>query len=158
MNTTPEAHRRPHVILAEDNADLRSILAEVLGELGTDVEVVADGGRFLVCIASQYDEGRTPSEVDLIITDISMPVCSGFDVLTALRAAGWKTPTIIMTGLVTEPVRARAQKLGATLLGKPLDLATFQSTVASLLLARPPESVRGPSSAGSRFVSHGAKN
>lgn len=139
MTTTPEACRRPHVILAEDNADLRVLLAAVLGDLGTEVETVADGGRFLVCIASHYDEGRNPSQVDLIVTDIGMPVCSGFEILDAIRAAGWKTPAIIITGLQTPLVCTRATKLKATLLIKPLDLDTFQHTVVDLLAAYGPK-------------------
>jgi len=136
---TPDTHRKPHVILAEDNADLREMLADVLGDLGTEVEAVADGGRFLVSIASHYDDGRAPEQVDLIVTDINMPVCSGFDILDAIRAAGWKTPAIIVTALRTPLVKTRATKLGARLLIKPLDLQTFESTVVDLL-AHPPES------------------
>lgn len=128
------------MILAEDNNDLRVLLTQVLGALGTEVEAVADGGRFLVCIASHYEEGRKPMPVDLIVTDIGMPVCSGFEILDAIRAAGWKTPVIIMTGHQTPTVSARATRLGATLLIKPLDLLTFESTVVALLAARPDES------------------
>lgn len=118
------------------------MLTEVLDMLGTEVKAVADGGGLLVCVASQYDEGHTPGEVDLIVTDVAMPVCSGFDILGAIRSAGWRTPVIIITGIVTDNVRARAVKLGATLLPKPIDLATFQSTVVDLLLAGPPESAQ----------------
>jgi len=135
--TPAETHRKPHVILAEDNEELRTMLAEVLDDLGTEVEAVADGGRFLVCIASHYDKGRAPGQVDLIVTDIGMPVCSGFDILDAIRAAGWKTPAIIMTGLRTPTLTSRASRLGATLLLKPLDLAKFESTVVNLLAEHP---------------------
>lgn len=132
MTTTPR-QRKPHVILAEDDGDLREVLAEVLSGMGADVEQVVDGGRFLVSVASQYDEGRTPRQVDLIVTDIRMPVCSGLDILDGIRAARWPTPVLIMTGLQTPTVRARAIKLGARLLIKPLDLEVFKNAVAELL-------------------------
>jgi len=135
--TPSETHRKPYVILAEDNADLREVLGDVLVSLGAEVEAVADGGRFLVCIASQYNDGHTPERVNLIITDVGMPVCSGFDILDAIRAAGWTTPAIIMTGSKTSLVSTRAAKLQATLLIKPITLETFESTVIDLLGARP---------------------
>jgi DNA-binding response OmpR family regulator len=137
MRTTPGQRRRPHVILAEDDADLREVIAELLRDMGADVESAADGGRFLVSVASQYNEGRTPRQVDLIVTDIAMPVCSGLDILDGIRAARWTTPVIIMTGLQTPTVRARASKLGAKLLIKPLDLDTFRNAVIELLATRP---------------------
>lgn len=138
MRTTPRL-RKPHVILAEDDGDLREVLAEVLSEMGAEVESVVDGGRFLVSVASQYNEGRTPRQVDLIVTDIRMPVCSGLDILDGIRAARWTTPVIIMTGLQTPTVRARAIKLGAKLLIKPLDLDVFKSAVTELLALESPQ-------------------
>jgi len=134
--TNPSVDRKPHVILAEDDADLRAALIDVLRALGTEVEAVVDGGRFLVSVASQYNDGRTPKQVDLIVTDVRMPVCSGLDILDGIRAARWTTPVIIMTGLTTPMVHAKAAKLGATLLLKPLDLKTFEATVLDLLASR----------------------
>ncbi len=134
-----DAVRKPQVLLAEDNQDLRELLAEIMIALGTDVEAVPDGGRFLVSIAAHYREGHTFARVDLIVTDVGMPVCSGLDVLGALRAVGWGTPAIVITGLPTPMARARASRLGATLLTKPLDLALFQGTVLELLASRPAE-------------------
>lgn len=128
--------RKPHVLLAEDDKDLRDALIEVLGALGAEVEPVVDGGRFLVAIAARYDDGGAPSQVDLIVTDVRMPVCSGLDILDGIRAARWTTPVIVMTGLHTPNIRQRATKLGATLLLKPLDLAIFEATVLSLLASR----------------------
>jgi CheY-like chemotaxis protein len=125
--------RRPRIILAEDDVAPRELLAKVMRALGADVESSADGGRLLVAVASQYDAGHAPEDIDLIVTDIRMPVMSGLDVIEALRAARWQTPVLLMTAYETPEVRARAAKLGATLLIKPLDLDVFEETVRGLV-------------------------
>jgi DNA-binding response OmpR family regulator len=133
MTVTIDVQRRPRIILAEDDAAPRELLAKVMRALGADVESSADGGRLLVAVASQYDEGHAPGDIDLIVTDIRMPVMSGLDVIEALRAARWQTPILLMTAYETPEVRARATKLGATLLIKPLDLDVFEATVRGLV-------------------------
>ncbi len=137
MSTPPDASRRPHVLLAEDDSDLRETLSDLLGTLGNEVEAVPDGGRFLVSIASHYDPGCSPAQVDLIVADVGLPVCGGLEILEAIRTAGWTTPVLIITGLVTPTVSMRATKLRASLLIKPFDAQSFESRVAELLLAGP---------------------
>jgi CheY-like chemotaxis protein len=125
--------RRPRVILAEDDTAPRELLAKVMRALGADVESSADGGRLLVAVASRYDAGQAPEDIDLIVTDIRMPVMSGLDVVEALRVAHWRTPIILMTAYATPTIEARATKLGATLLLKPLDLDVFEGAVRALV-------------------------
>ncbi len=153
MSMHPEAIRRPHVLLAEDDSELRETLSELLDTLGNEVEAVADGGRFLVSIASHYDPGCSPAQVDLIVADVGLPVCGGLEILDAIRTAGWTTPVLIITGLVTPTVSMRATKLRASLLIKPFDARVFESRVADLLLSGPVSVARSSERPSRRLLS-----
>lgn len=121
------------VLLAEDDTAARRILARILRQMGLDVVEVADGGRMLVEITSLYKNGRSPLELDLIVTDVRMPVMSGLDAFKGVRAAHWHTPVIIVTAYETPDVRDTVERFGASLLVKPLDLDEFESTVRRAL-------------------------
>lgn len=121
------------VLLAEDDGSARRVLARSLREMGFDVEEAEDGGRLLVAITSHYKEGRSPLDLDLIVTDVNMPVMSGMDAFKGLRAAHWNTPVIIVTAFETADVRDVVERLSATLLLKPLDLDVFEATVRDLV-------------------------
>ena len=133
MVTTRESAGTARVLLAEDDEDGREILATVLRQIGAEVVTVADGGRFLVAIASQYRNGNTTPAPDLIVTDVVMPVCSGLSVLEALRAAHWTTPVIVIAGRDTPATRRAAARFGATFMLKPLNLIAFQRTAQRLM-------------------------
>jgi CheY-like chemotaxis protein len=122
-------------LLAEDDPSARRVLARFLREMGFEVTEVEDGGRMLVAITSHYRTGRSPDDLDLIVTDVSMPVMSGTDAFKGIRAAHWKTPVIVVTGSDSPEVRDVAERLGATILRKPLDLDVFEATVRELVSA-----------------------
>jgi DNA-binding response OmpR family regulator len=135
LGTTTEPAHVTRVLVAEDDEDGREILATALRQIGAEVDAVADGGRFLVAMASQYRDGNLIQAPDLIVTDVIMPVCSGLSVLEALRAAHWTTPVIVITGRDSSAARTSAARCGATFMLKPIDLIVFQRTVQRLLSA-----------------------
>ena len=85
------------VLLAEDDASARTILAKILRAMDLEVIETDDGGRLLVAITSYYKDGRSPEDLDLVITDIWMPVLSGLEIFKGLRVAHWTLPVIVMT-------------------------------------------------------------
>lgn len=88
-----------------------------------------------------YKHGRSPDDLDLVITDVRMPVMSGLEVFKGLRIAHWTLPVIVMTAYATDEVRDATQRYGATLLIKPLDLDELETAVRQALAApRPPSS------------------
>ncbi len=135
----PEKHEqlsRKRAIVADDDPSARRILAATLRSMGFEVVEIADGGRMLVAVASQYKNGHSPTEVDLIVTDVHMPVVDGLEIFRELRAASWTTPTIVVTGDDAPQIHDTAARLGATVLPKPLDLDAFEAAVRQQLRRR----------------------
>jgi DNA-binding response OmpR family regulator len=135
MNTSTAAGQSVRVLLAEDDADGLEMLSTALRCAGFEVETVADGGRLLVALAAHYRPGSARRRPDLIVTDVIMPVCSGLSVFEALRAAHWKTPVIVISGVDSPAVRSSTAFFGATFLRKPIDLVMFLRTAQRLIAA-----------------------
>jgi DNA-binding NtrC family response regulator len=74
--------------------------------------------------------------IDLIVSDVRMPVCSGLDILKGLRNAHWSTPVILMTGFGDGDLRASAAHLGAFLFEKPFQASDLKEKVRELLPSR----------------------
>lgn len=85
------------ILLADDDRLVRAIVSDLLGELGHDV-VQAENGQQAV----ELSEAVQP---DLMILDFLMPKLSGIDALRQLRAAGRRTPAIILTAITDGSVR-----------------------------------------------------
>jgi CheY-like chemotaxis protein len=129
-----EPHRGPfRVLLAEDDEEMRCLVADALRGDGYDVVELADGGRLLVDIATRLKSGADGEFLDLIVSDIRMPVCTGLQILSALRDAHWQTPVILMTAFGDEATRRHAESLSAVLFDKPFDLDDLRTAVANLL-------------------------
>ncbi len=93
----------------------------------------SDGGRLLVDVAARLKGGDTADSVDLIVSDIRMPICTGLQILSALRDARRQTPVVLMTAFGDEAVRQRAESLGAVLFDKPFEVDDLRTAVANLL-------------------------
>jgi DNA-binding response OmpR family regulator len=127
----------PRILVAEDDAELRDLVATKLRMDGHEVIEVADGGRLLVRLASAYIAGRSYDAFDLIVSDVRMPVCSGLQIVEGLRRAHWPTPVILMTAFGDDATRARAERLGALLFDKPFDVDDLRATVRHIVRAAP---------------------
>ncbi len=108
----------PHVLIADDNSATRFALRRFIEERFRDCRVsvseCANGHEALVCI----DKGP----VDLLLLDLEMPVCGGFETLAALAShvAGTMRIVILTEDRRAETVR-RAIALGATdFIAKPI--------------------------------------
>jgi DNA-binding response OmpR family regulator len=119
------------VLLAEDDLEMRRLVAETLRRDGYDVLEAEDGGRLLVHLTSQNQ--RPEPEVDLIISDIRMPIYTGLEVLARLRDARWTVPVILMTAFGDSETRARAEALGAVVFDKPFALDDLRTAVVNLV-------------------------
>ena len=105
------------VVVADDDDDLRSAVAEALRVEGYVVSEARDGAELI----EMLDQGSVLP--DVIVADVKMPRLSGFGVLQALGRAHRDVPVVLMTGFFAdEPVSALARRLGAVgVLRKPFD-------------------------------------
>jgi len=141
---TPEDPYR--VLLVEDNSLVAAMYTSALKRLSTKeglgglfVEVAAEGSEAL---ARLYEEPR----VDIVITDVYMPVMSGFALIEKIRSdpALSRTPVVVITSGNSEE-RARAAKLGAQFfLQKPVKYQDIVATIRTLLATRPRQARRSP--------------
>ena len=93
--------------LADDQALVRrGLIALLSGIDGLSVVLEADNGEDLLARLA----GVT---VDVILSDIRMPVCDGFTLVQRLRAAGDKTPVLLLTTFDEPDLALRAAACGA---------------------------------------------
>jgi DNA-binding response OmpR family regulator len=128
----PPAHNPPRILVAEDDTEMRRLVAETLRKDGYGVVTVSDGGRLLVTLAHELVDNGGTDFADLVVSDIRMPVCTGLQILEQLRAANWHVPVILMTAFGDAVTRDRATALGALLFDKPFDLDDLRATVGRL--------------------------
>ncbi len=131
---TRDPGRPPRVLVADDDPEMRRLVCDTLRKDGHEIVEEQDGGRLLVRVAALYQKAGAALPVDLIVSDIRMPVCTGLDILKGMRDAHWGTPVVLMTGFADDEVCRRASMLGATLFNKPFQMADLRRTV-NLLLA-----------------------
>ena len=77
------------ILIVEDDTELRQLFQRVLVKNGYSVKGVANGREALDAMEQEY--------VDLIISDIMMPVMDGYELVQALRDAGYQNPVLMIT-------------------------------------------------------------
>jgi len=121
----------PHVVLAEDDAELRRMVAAVLRTDGARVEEAANGSEMLEALE---DAARRQDAVDVVITDVRMPGLTGLQALDWLdRVRAWRPKTIVITAFPDPMTTFRAEQMGLHLLAKPFELDDLRSLVRALV-------------------------
>ncbi len=128
--------RHALVLVAEDDDELRSLLATVLRRDGHDVHEVRSGTQLLRFLEVAAGAGPgAPSLPDLVVSDVKMPGLTGLEVASAIRRAALPVPIVLITAFGDEDAHRRADELGATMLDKPFDLGALRGAVRTLLSA-----------------------
>jgi DNA-binding response OmpR family regulator len=94
------------ILIADDDADLRSALAEQLSLHQEFAAVPATTGEEALAVVQK----EIP---DLVIMDVGLPDMDGREVVKQLRAQGFKNPIIMLTGHDTETDTVQALEAGA---------------------------------------------
>lgn len=117
----------PHVLVVDDEADIRALIQDILGDEGYGVTVAADAG--------EARAARTQRKFDLILLDIWMPDTDGITLLREWSEGGdLNCPVVIMSGHGTVDTAVEATRLGAfDFVEKPLSLAKLLRTVEAAL-------------------------
>ena len=126
------------VLVVDDNADAREMIATMLRTAGYDVSLAADGKEGV----ERYAELRPA----LVLADIFMPGMDGIGMIREIRrkfpdariiamSAGWNVPNLEVSGELRDlDVLAVAKTVGADhVLAKPLDRSTVTTAVAAVL-------------------------
>jgi CheY-like chemotaxis protein len=133
----PARLSRARVLVADDDAELRLVIKSVLKKAGYSVTEAADGNRLVDLMADELLLRGGEHPFDLIISDVRMPGWTGLEVLRSLRAAGNRTPVVLITAFGDEKVHAEAASLGAaTLLDKPFGLAELRAATLDAIQHR----------------------
>jgi len=117
----------PHILVVDDEADIRGLLKEILSEEGYEVDVAAN--------AAQARASRARQVPDLVLLDIWMPDVDGITLLREWSAAAADgCPVVMMSGHSTVETAVEATRLGAfDFVEKPLSLAKLLRTVERAL-------------------------
>jgi two-component system, NtrC family, nitrogen regulation response regulator NtrX len=117
----------PHILVVDDEADIRGLLKEILSEEGYEVDVAAN--------AAQARASRARQAPDLVLLDIWMPDVDGITLLREWSAAATDgCPVVMMSGHGTVETAVEATRLGAfDFVEKPLSLAKLLRTVERAL-------------------------
>jgi DNA-binding NtrC family response regulator len=117
----------PHVLVVDDEADIRALIKDILTDEGYGVTVAAD--------ASEARNARAERKFDLILLDIWMPDTDGITLLREWSDSGeLQSPVVIMSGHGTVDAAVEATRLGAfDFVDKPLSLAKLLRTVEAAL-------------------------
>ncbi|SRR5260221_391740 len=131
LKKAKENPSKKRAVVAEDDVELRFLIASTLDELGLEVAAVEDGEKLMRLI--EQCAARITAAPQVIITDIHMPICSGFQVLGAMRRLGVNIPTIVITAFGDSRTHALVKELGAVAsFDKPLDVRDLCDEVLRL--------------------------
>jgi CheY-like chemotaxis protein len=124
----PPVHTPARILVAEDDEGMHSAVVETLRNDGYQVSEASDGGRLLVALAREYQHVEETDLIDLLVSDVRMPVCTGVQILKQLRAASWSLPVILMTAFGDEATSMQARLLGAVLFNANQGPAVIRSS------------------------------
>lgn len=109
MTITPRdvLDAEPHVLLVEDDGEMRQLVARLLREGGFAVSPARDGREMRVALANAVPP------IDLLLLDVMLPGTSGMDLLREVRGARPALPVVMLTARGEESDRVLGLELGA---------------------------------------------
>jgi DNA-binding NarL/FixJ family response regulator len=99
--------RRRRVLIADNNQDLVAVLSELI-RMDDSLELAGD-----VATGAAAIERVTAESIDVLLLDLGLEDCHGFEVLDKLVRAGSTTRVIVHTGHASAELQAHAKRRGA---------------------------------------------
>jgi CheY-like chemotaxis protein len=127
------------VLIVDDfTPTLKSIKSYLSGKYADEIMVyLAENGE-------QATKMLNANEIDLVVTDIGMPVMDGLDLLAYMSKKHPEIPVIIMTSFGTPQIEERLKEFRAFLyLEKPFDITTLEEKILEGLKAETEGHVKG---------------
>lgn len=118
------------VIVADDDDELRDLIADALRSDGYKVVEARDGEELLSLVADSVGDAAT--RPDVVVVDVRMPKLSGLGVLEELRRTYVRLPVVVITGFSPDSVEVVARRLGAMgVLRKPFDMDDLRTAIVN---------------------------
>ena len=115
-----------HILIAEDDHSLRTLMRAYLEQEGYKVYLAADGREALTILENTH--------IDLAICDLMMPFLDGFQLTEQLRQANFTLPILVVTAREVLEDKKRAFALGTDdYMVKPVDMNEMIWRVGALL-------------------------
>ncbi|MEO9468734.1 response regulator [Parasphingorhabdus sp.] len=115
----------PHILIIDDERDIRRPLAKYLGESGYRVSDVENG--------REMDRIMSKASIDLIVLDVMMPGEDGFSICKRLQATT-RIPIILLTALKDDTDRIVGLELGADdYVSKPFNPRELKARIKTVL-------------------------
>jgi two-component system OmpR family response regulator len=117
--------KQDHILVVDDDAEIRSLLREYLQKQGYRVTVVADGKAMQAALATAHP--------DLVVLDLMLPGEDGLSLCRTLRARS-SLPVIMLTARGEETDRIVGLEMGADdYLAKPFSPRELLARIRSVL-------------------------
>jgi two-component system, cell cycle response regulator CpdR len=119
----------PRVLIADDEASMRALVARAIAMDGHDTVTAQDGAEALEILTRE-------GGFDLLLTDIQMPIMDGIALALSVARDFPRLKILLMTGFADQ--RERASNLNAIVhdvITKPFSVADIRTAVADALAA-----------------------
>ncbi|MBC5765977.1 response regulator [Ramlibacter albus] len=122
--SVPDKAKNCHILVVEDDPDVRRVIVECLSLIGYKVSEAANGGEGLAALQAE--------KPDLLVVDYAMPDMTGAEVISQARRLVGDLPVILATGYAD---MAAVERLAGkpTILRKPFDIAALGDAVNEVL-------------------------
>jgi len=121
----------PHILVADDDAEMRAVMARALARDGYRVSLARDGVDLLRALRGGPGHPGLP---DMVVTDVRMPGIGGLEIVSHLRSWGYAAPILVVTAFGAAETAEDALARGATaFFSKPFDLDDLRTAAACLV-------------------------
>jgi two-component system response regulator VicR len=123
-------HKTVCILLAEDDEELRFILAHILVKEGHRVEEISDGKALAQRLCELSEQSSEERDVDIVVSDIFMPGGSALDAVKGLKGGLRDLPIILISSAPDPQIVKDAKELGVSeVLSKPFDFAELTQLI-----------------------------
>ncbi len=123
----------PRILLAEDDSDMRNLLAWSLRKYGYEVIECTNGVQLLDYLDCFFTNDETEA-FDLIISDIRMPGVTGLEVLEGMHKYKAFPLMVLITAFGDEETHAQAHRFGAAaIFDKPFEIDDLLAEVQKIV-------------------------
>ena len=126
--------KKARILLADDDYEMRALLALSLFRAGYKVVECPDGWRLLEHLEHYILLGSEDEKVDLIISDIRMPGITGIEILRGMPQGEGYPPIILITAFGDKKTHRQAEQFGvAAIFDKPFEIDDLLAKVRKIV-------------------------